>query len=106
MSFQLGSDLLEACVLGVVSRNDTYGYDLTQNLQEVITISDSTTYPILRRLTKNGYLDVYDQPYQGRNRRYYTITDEGRLRHEEYIKQWVGFKEKIDEILVGGGEDD
>lgn len=102
MSFQLGSSLLDACVLGVLSKGDAYGYSLTQNLQDVIEISDSTTYPVLRRLKKDGLLDTYDQPFEGRNRRYYSITEKGTDQHKEYLKEWEVFKLKIDEILKGG----
>jgi PadR family transcriptional regulator PadR len=45
---------------------------------------------------------VYDVPYQGRNRRYYRITAEGRERFGGYVKEWNIFKDKIDTILEGG----
>ena len=74
MVFQLSSPLLDGCVLAILEREDAYGYSLTQRLREEIEISESTLYPILRRLQKEGCLAVYDRQFQGRNRRYYTIT--------------------------------
>ena len=74
MIFQIGSALLDACVLSVLEREDMYGYILTQNVKEVVDISESTLYPVLRRLQKEAYLVTYDQPFAGRNRRYYQIT--------------------------------
>ena len=50
MIFQLGSALLDACVLAILDRGDTYGYVLTQNVKEIVDISESTLYPVLRRL--------------------------------------------------------
>ena len=67
MGFKIESALLEACVLSVLSKGDTYGYVLTQSMKQVLDISESTLYPVLRRLQKNEYLRTYDQPYQGRN---------------------------------------
>ena len=61
MTFQLGSSLLDACVLAVLSRGDAYGYILTQQVKEVIDISESTLYPVLRRLQKEAFLSTYDK---------------------------------------------
>lgn len=100
--FQLGSSLLDACVLAVLSRGDTYGYILTQNVRQIMSISESTLYPVLRRLQKNEYLITYDKSYQGRNRRYYKITDKGEEKLIEYRKEWMAYKDKIDKVLFGG----
>ena len=102
MAFQLGSALLEACVLAIVHREDTYGYKLTQEVKQIMDVSESTLYPVLRRLQKDGFLETYDQPYQGRNRRYYRITAAGRTQFNEFWKQWNGFRDKIDEVMNGG----
>lgn len=102
MVFQLGSALLDSCVLAVLNRGDTYGYVLTQNVKEVIEISESTLYPVLRRLQKDGFLTTYDQPYQGRNRRYYHITEAGKIRLNYYMEEWHDYKSKIDNIFQNG----
>lgn len=102
MGFQVGSTLLDACVLAVLSRGDTYGYVLTQTMRDVTDISESTLYPVLRRLQKDGYLTTYDQPYQGRNRRYYAITEDGRNKFEGYKRDWIMYKTQVDKLLCGG----
>lgn len=101
MIFQLGATLLDACVLSVLSKNDLYGYVLTQNLKEIIDISESTLYPVLRRLQKEDCLTTYDKPFQGRNRRYYSITITGMKKLEMYLYEWEIYKNKIDKILGG-----
>lgn len=106
MMFQLGSGLLDACVLSVLEHGDTYGYILTQNVKEVVDISESTLYPVLRRLQKEEYLVTYDQPYNGRNRRYYRITGKGIGSLSLYRIEWENYKTKIDKILMGGNQDD
>lgn len=102
MGFKIESALLEACVLSVLSKGDTYGYVLTQSMKQVLDISESTLYPVLRRLQKNEYLRTYDQPYQGRNRRYYSVTDKGKEQFEIYKKEWKEYKEQFDSLLSGG----
>ncbi len=105
MVFQLGSPLLDACVLAVLKKGDIYGYVLTQEIQLVMDISESTLYPILRRLQKEGYLTTYDQPFQGRNRRYYKLTETGEERLDYFKNEWTGYKENIDKLLGGNVND-
>lgn len=104
MTYQLTAPLLDACVLGIVSGGDTYGYTLTQRVRELVDISESTLYPVLRRLQKDNCLMTYDQPFQGRNRRYYKITDEGQQRLQFYKDEWELYKDKVD-VLLSGKED-
>lgn len=103
MTYQLTAPLLDACVLGIVRSEDSYGYTLTQKVRQVVDISESTLYPVLRRLQKANYLRTYDAPYQGRNRRYYAITDEGRKILDFYESEWDDYKEKIDGLITGTG---
>lgn len=102
MAFPLGSMLLDACVLAVVMREDVYGYKLTQEVKAMMDVSESTLYPVLRRLQKDGYLSYYDMPFQGRNRRYYTVTPSGKVQFHYLYNQWNGFRDKIDGIMNGG----
>lgn len=106
MVFQLGSTLLDACVLAILDKGDTYGYVLTQNIKGIVEISESTLYPVLRRLQKDRYLTTYDQAFQGRNRRYYAITPEGRERLSFFLNEWSEYKKKLDKILNGGENDE
>ncbi len=106
VTFQLGSALLEACVLAVLARGDAYGYVLTQQVGAVIEVSETALYPVLRRLQKDGALATYDQPYQGRNRRYYQVTQQGRDRLREFRAEWLDYKKAIDSILLEEGQKD
>lgn len=101
MTYQLTAPLLDACVLGVVEKEDVYGYTLTQRVMDVVDISESTLYPVLRRLQKSGLLETYDLPYQGRNRRYYRITTAGRQQLYFFRNEWQDYKERIDSLLGG-----
>ena len=102
MVFQIGAALLDACVLAVLSKGDAYGYILTQNIKEVVTVSDSTLYPVLRRLEKGNLLESYNQPFEGRNRKYYRITQRGTTQLEHYRIEWKTYAASIDKVLSGG----
>lgn len=106
VTFNTGAALLDALVLSVVSRQDTYGYRITQDVRQVVEVSESTLYPVLRRLQKNGCLAAYDQEYAGRNRRYYTITPDGEALLETAREEWAGYRVGIENLLFGGIDDE
>ncbi|MDD5950161.1 MAG: PadR family transcriptional regulator [Lachnospiraceae bacterium] len=101
MTYQLAAPLLDACVLGIVIQEDVYGYTLTQKVKELVDISESTLYPVLRRLQKENYVTTYDQPFQGRNRRYYKITEQGIEQLSFYRREWEFYKGRIDQMIGG-----
>lgn len=91
--------LLDASVLAIVAKADTYGYALTQQIRERLAVAESTIYPVLRRLQNNGSLWCYDVPCDGRNRRYYACTDIGRARLTSLINQWEEYKTMLDSLF-------
>ncbi len=101
-AFSVSTALLDAVVLACVAQGDTYGYGLTHQIQSVFSISESTLYPVLRRLQKEGWLTTYDQPYSGRLRRYYAITDAGREALARYRSEWDIYKKQVESMLFGG----
>lgn len=88
MDIQMKKGLLDVCVLALLKRGDSYGYQLVTDLSAVIEVSESTLYPILKRLESAGQLVTYTREYSGRLRRYYRITREGRRRVEEFSREW------------------
>ncbi|MGL6198737.1 MAG: PadR family transcriptional regulator [Lachnospiraceae bacterium] len=104
MVFNTGAALLDAVVLAVVSReaDGTYGYKITQDVRHAIDVSESTLYPVLRRLQKDDCLEVYDQQYDGRNRRYYKLTEKGTAQLNLYRIEWKNYSIKITELFEGG----
>lgn len=106
MSYPISSSLLDAVVLALAERGSTYGYRITQDVQKVLDISESTLYPVLRRLLKDGCLTTYDEAYAGRNRRYYQITERGRARLRQSRIDWQNYRNGIDSIFFGGQSDE
>lgn len=104
MVFNTGAALLDAIVLAVVLREQegTYGYKITQDVRKVLNVSESTMYPVLRRLQKNECLEVYDMQFDGRNRRYYKVTEKGMAQLNLYKAEWKNYTRKITEMFEGG----
>lgn len=97
--YSIDKTLLDACVLALLQKEDTYGYKLTQDIKNLLNVSESTLYPVLRRLQKSNCLEVYDAPYAGRNRRYYRLTDAGRQQIQSNRQEWQDYRNIIDSIL-------
>ena len=100
MVFNTGAALLDAIVLAVVSKEPegTYGYRITQDVRRVIELSESTLYPVLRRLEAQQALTVYSMEHNGRLRKYYAITDVGRAKIKEFLTEWEAVMKVYDFI--------
>jgi len=101
MDAQLKRGMLEVCVLAVLRRQDSYGYQIVKDVSPCVDISESTLYPILKRLETSGCLTVYSVEHNGRLRKYYKITDEGVGRIREFLES----KETVSQIyhFIEGG---
>lgn len=88
MDAQLKRGMLEACVLAVLENGRSYGYLLIKEVGGCIDISESTLYPILRRLEVAGQLTVTTAEHNGRLRKYYEITASGREKLSSFRDEW------------------
>ena len=84
MDIQIKRGLLDVCVLAAIKFEDSYGYKIIKDIQPYLTISESTLYPILRRLEAADMLTVYSVEHNGRLRKYYRINEKGRERLDEF----------------------
>ena len=84
MDIQIKKGVLDACVLHALKGGESYGYKIINDLRGIIDISESTLYPILKRLEASGALGTYSREHNGRLRRYYYLTDGGRTKFKEY----------------------
>lgn len=106
MIFPMNAPMFDLLVLSITEKKDAYGYQLSQIIKKVSNTKDSTLYPILKRLQEQGLLTVYDRAYQGRNRRYYRITEEGRRQYLLLREEWDAYKGAVDQIVREGGVDE
>ncbi len=102
MIFPLNAPMFDLLVLAVVAKEDSYGYQISQIVKNVSNTKDSTLYPILRRLQEDSCLTVYDEQYQGRNRKYYRITENGKEKYQNLLREWNLYKNEVDKIIEGG----
>ena len=100
MDAQMKKGFLDVCVLALLNKGDSYGYELISRLSAVIEVSESTLYPILKRLEGVGQLVTYSREHNGRLRRYYRITAEGKKRLKEFDDEWREM-EKINAFVHG-----
>ena len=101
MYYPVSSLLIEFLILSVVNREDSYGYEISQTVKLAASIKESTLYPILRKLEQSGFLTTYNQEFQGRNRKYYSITDAERKQLVYLEEEWNTYKDTIDGIIEG-----
>ncbi len=88
MDIQLKRGLLDICVLSAIKNKDSYGYQIIKDVKPFVEISESTLYPILRRLEVSQCLTVRSVEYNGRLRKYYHITSKGIDRINSFIDEW------------------
>lgn len=88
MDIQLKRGLLEVCVLAAIKSEDSYGYRIIKDMKPYAEMSESTLYPILRRLEAGELLTVRSVEHNGRLRKYYSITEKGLRRIEEFKEEW------------------
>lgn len=101
MYFPTSSILIEFLILAIIDSEDSYGYEISQTIKLAANIKESTLYPILKKLEKSGYMTTYSQEYQGRKRKYYSITQEGKEQLQFLNEEWLTYKETLDGILEG-----
>ena len=88
MDIQLKRGLLDVCVLAAIKPGDSYGYQIIRDMKPYVDISESTLYPILRRLETGQLLTVRSAEHNGRLRKYYSITPSGLQRIEDFKQDW------------------
>ena len=88
MDTQRKKGLLDICVLAVLRAGPSYGYLLIREVSQCMPISESTLYPILKRLEASGCLTTYQQGHNGRTRKYYRLTKAGEERIRVFLSEW------------------
>ena len=105
MNTQFKKGILEMCVLSLVARKDYYGYELIEAISKEVEISEGSIYPILRRLTQDGFFKTYlEESQEGPPRKYYQITAEGKKASAKLLNEWNLFKKQIENLLSQKGD--
>ncbi|RHO85517.1 PadR family transcriptional regulator [Ruminococcus sp. AF41-9] len=101
MYYPVSALLIEFLILSIIDSQDSYGYEISQTIKIVADIKESTLYPILKKLEKGGYVTTYSQEFQGRKRKYYSITEAGKEQLVFLNREWNSYRDTIDGIIEG-----
>jgi DNA-binding PadR family transcriptional regulator len=96
---------LEGCVLEIIGRDETYGYDITRRLNDLgfTDVVEGTVYTILLRLEKNGLVQVTKRPSgMGPPRKFYALNAAGRAELARFWAKWDYLSSRIDKLKEGG----
>lgn len=107
MNIQFKKGVLNLCVLVLLDKQDRYGYELVQKISNQISISEGSVYPLLRRLTKEGYFTTYlQESTEGPPRKYYKLTELGRTYLHEQLNEWKSFTNGVNNLIEEGVKHD
>ena len=101
---QLRKGLVELCVMHLLDRSEAYGYQVLQQLNAAtgLELTESTLYPVLARLARDGLVKAREAPSpSGPTRRYYRLTAAGKSRLTDLTSQWIGVRDAVDHLLNG-----
>ena len=99
---QMLKGTLEGCILAIISKNETYGYEISRQLKEYGfgSIAEGTIYPLLLRLEKNGLVTaVYRQSELGPKRKYYLLTDKGKTELEQLAENYRELSAAVEQLF-------
>ncbi len=100
MNVQFKKGVLELVVLISVTQKDMYGYELINEVSEIIDVNEGTIYPLLKRLTNEKYFETYlKESSEGPPRKYYHLTTSGRAYKEQLKKEWLAFSKKVNAFI-------
>ena len=100
MNTQFKKGVLELVVLLTIQREDMYGYELVNEVNQVILVNEGTIYPLLSRLTNEKYFDTYlKESNEGPPRKYYRLTGSGIEYTEQLLNEWTSFVESVNQFI-------
>ena len=104
MDIQLKRGLLDVCVLAAIKNEDSYGYQIIKDMKPYVELSESTLYPILKRMEQSGCITEYSVAHNGRLRKYYQLTPLGQKRIDDFLIEWEEVRKAYDFIRGEGHE--
>ncbi|MBT0668890.1 PadR family transcriptional regulator [Novosphingobium profundi] len=101
---QLKKGVLGLCVLALLSRRNSYAYEIASRMADAVDMGEGTIYPLMRRMQKDGLVSTYlEESPSGPPRKYYAITPAGRDSLAAQIAEWRGFTKAVDQLIDGEG---
>ena len=88
-------------ILAILEQGDSYGYEISQTIKLIANIKESTLYPILKKLEASGFLTTYSREFQGRMRKYYSLTNRGVEQLVTLKEEWTLYTDTVNGIIEG-----
>lgn len=101
MYFPTSAALIEFLILAILEQGDSYGYEISQTIKLIANIKESTLYPILKKLEASGFLTTYSREFQGRMRKYYSLTNRGVEQLVTLKEEWTLYTDTVNGIIEG-----
>lgn len=102
IEIQLKKGVLGLCVLALLSRGDSYAYEIASRMADAVDMGEGTIYPLMRRMQSEGLVKTYlEESPSGPSRKYYSLTETGRSRLAEQVSEWRGFTQAVDKLIDG-----
>lgn len=99
---QLKKGVLGLCVLALLSRGDSYAYEIASRMADAVDMGEGTIYPLMRRMQSEGLVQTYlEESPSGPPRKYYRLTEAGHARLAAQVAEWRGFTTAVDTLIDG-----
>jgi len=106
IEIQLKKGVLGLCVLALLSRGNSYAYEIASRMADAVDMGEGTIYPLMRRMQSEGLVTTYlEESPSGPPRKYYRITDTGRSRFADQLTEWRAFTQAVESLIQDPVED-
>ena len=106
IEIQLKKGVLVLCVLAVLSRGNSYAYEIASRLSQAVGMGEGTIYPLMRRMQTEGLVATYlEESPSGPPRKYYKLTDAGRASFAAQLAEWRGFTDAVESLIDDTADD-
>lgn len=100
IQIQLRKGALELCVLALLSRQESYAYEIACTLSEAVGMGEGTIYPLMRRMQKEGLVKTrLVETSNGPSRKYYRLTEAGQQALARHLRDWQAFVGAVSQLL-------
>lgn len=106
IEIQLKKGVLVLCVLALLSRGNSYAYEIASRLSQAVGMGEGTIYPLMRRMQSDGLVETYlEESPSGPPRKYYRLTDAGRNSLTAQLGEWRVFATAVEGIIGDAAPD-
>lgn len=99
MNIQFKKGVIELCIFSSLSKKDYYAHELVKTISSCVKVPIGDLYPLLRRLTSEGFMETYIKEVDGESKKYYHLTKKGYEANESYLMEWYDILSRINNLI-------